>query len=104
VHTAPKLPAASPDQDDADNIEILWRWFSVPLLLYCAALWIRSQSNNYEVLSLIAKDHDVGIITGLFATPVAFVSLWLAARYARLRATSPRFERAPRVIEKGLRG
>jgi hypothetical protein len=97
-------PRVPPDQDDPDNLESLWRWLTVPLFLYCAGLWIRSQSNNFEVLSLIAKDHDVAIVTGLFATPLAFVSLWLGARYARLCAARSTAERVPRLIEKGLEG
>jgi hypothetical protein len=103
-----RLPSASkpapPDQVDVDNLEILWRWITVPLFLYCLGLWIRSQSNNYEVLNLVAKSHEVGIITGLFATPVALVSLWLAARYSRINARSSLTDRVPRITEKGLDG
>ena len=100
VHTAPKLPAVSPDQNDADNLEILWRWITVPLFLYCAGLWLRSQSGSYEVLAFISKDHDVVTASGLFAAPIAFVSLWLAARYAHVCATRPRIERVPRIVKR----
>ncbi|MDB6105352.1 MAG: hypothetical protein JWO52_5351 [Gammaproteobacteria bacterium] len=76
----------------------------MPLFLYCSGLWIRSQSDNYELLSFIAKDHDVAVVTGLFATPIAFVSLWLAARYARLCVARSPAARVPKILEKGLEG
>jgi hypothetical protein len=92
------------DVDDPGNLEQLWRWLTVPLFYYCLGFWIRSQSDNYELVSFIAKDHNVAVITGLFATPVAFVSLWLASRYALLCRAQSRVDRVPRTIEKGLEG
>lgn len=95
---------SQPTADNPESLERLWRWLTVPLFLYCAGLWVRSQGDNFELLSLIAKNHDVAVVTGLFATPVVFVSLWLANSYVRLSA-SPRFaERIPRTLEKGMEG
>jgi hypothetical protein len=100
---APAKPAQQNPESPTD-LENLWRWISVPLFIYCVAMWIRTQSNNYELVKFIANDANVARITGLFATPVAFVSLFLASRYATSSGGTQAAERVPRVTEKGLDG
>lgn len=97
-------PHGAVHDDDEKSVAILWRWTSVPLFLYCAGMWLRTQTGSVAVGNLIPTDPEVAIVFGLFAAPLAFASLWLAGQYARLQQKLPLAERVPWIIPGELRG
>lgn len=99
-----EVPQGAANDDDEKSVEILWRWASVPLFLYCIGMWLRTQTKSVAVGDLIPTDPEVAIVFGLFAAPLAFASLWLADQYARLQQELPRAERVPWIIPGELRG
>lgn len=100
----PKVAHGAACDDDVKSIEVLWRWTSIPLFLYCAGMWLRTQTGSVVLGDLVPTDPDVATVFGLFAAPVALASLWLAERYASLRLTLPQAERVPWLIPGELRG
>ena len=93
-------PAPSPTAELASLTE-LWRWLSIPVLLYDLGMWLKTQG-DFELVKPLARTQEQAVIFGLLASPLVFACIYLASWYARLRQDQPIAERVPGFLRHDL--